>query len=195
MLSVFPIDKNNVWTGEELIQDEKAPLQGVPEAPPVLTGDQVAWRAGKNWLVLEQYPTPALAVPDVETIWLAIKEIRDQKAETGGYLVGLHWFHSDIRSRSQQQGLARMADRVEAAGGPMNQPFEITPGQPLMWKTMSGEFVPMTPNLAHDIFAAAAMQDAAIFTHAEILNAQMRAAGDPNTIDITAGWPAVYGDS
>lgn len=142
----------------------------------------------ENYRLADQPPV------DFDAIWEEIKKLRDSKSDTGGYPVGQFWFHSDLRSRSQQHGLARMADKAGAAGGDMDQPFEISEGQPLVWKTMSSAFVSMTPNLAHSIFDAAALQDAALFTHAETLNAQIRAALDPQSIDITAGWPVVYGD-
>lgn len=107
-----------------------------------------------------------------EARWASIKALRDAKTQTGGYQVGGNWFHSDTFSRTQQMGLVMMG-----AGMP--------PG--LQWKTMGGTFVPMTPALAQQIFAAAAQQDAALFTHAEALKADLQA-------DIAAGWPTTWQD-
>lgn len=111
---------------------------------------------------------PAVLTPEAR--WAAIKAIRDSKTQTGGYKVGANWFHSDTFSRTQQIGLTMMGAGIPAG---------------LMWKTLAGDFVPMTQTLAQQIFAAAAMQDAALFAHAEALKA------DP-TADINAGWPATY---
>lgn len=120
-------------------------------------------------------PTPR---PEVNAqIWGEIKAIRDRKTQNGGYKVGTDWFHSDTFSRTQQIGLTMYG---------ANMPADLT------WKTMAGTFVPMTPTLAQQIFAAAGAQDVALFTHAETLKAQVEAATDPATVDITAGWPETF---
>lgn len=104
--------------------------------------------------------------------WATIKALRDAKTQTGGYAVNGNWFHSDTFSRTQQMGLVMMG-------------AAMPPG--LQWKTMGGTFVPMTPTLAQQIFAAAAQQDAALFTHAEALKADLQA-------DIATGWPTTWQD-
>jgi hypothetical protein len=109
--------------------------------------------------------------------WEAIKAIRDRKTQEGGYLAEGNWFHSDVFSRVQQLGLVMMGNGVP-------------PG--LQWKTMSGDKVPMTPQKAGKVFAAAAAQDAAMFAHAETLKAQVDASDNPATVDINVGWPATY---
>lgn len=117
--------------------------------------------------------------PEVNAaIWEQIKAIRDRKTQQGGYKVGTDWFHSDTFSRTQQIGLTIMGAAMP---------------QGIMWKTMSGSFVTMTPTLAQQIFAAAGAQDAALFGYAEQLKAQVEAAADPTTVDIEAGWPETYG--
>ena len=110
--------------------------------------------------------------------WAAIKRLRDIKAQAGGYQVAGKWFHSDTFSRTQQMGLVMMGANIPNG---------------LQWKTMDGTYVTMTPTLAQQVFAAAAAQDAAIFAHAEQLRAQVFAAQDPSSVDITSGWPLGYG--
>lgn len=129
--------------------------------------------------VAATYVPPATTPrPEVNAaIWEEIKAIRDRKTQQGGYKVGTDWFHSDTFSRTQQIGLTIMG---------ANMPPNI------MWKTMAGAFVPMTPTLAQQIFAAAGAQDAALFGYAEQLKAQVEAAVDPMTVDITTGWPETY---
>jgi hypothetical protein len=111
--------------------------------------------------------------------WDAIKAERDRRTQSGGYLASGNWFHSDLFSRSQQIGLVMMGASIPAG---------------LKWKTMEGTFVAMTPALAAAVFAAAAAHDQAIFAAAEVHYAAMLASSDPAVYDITAGWPAVYGE-
>lgn len=110
-------------------------------------------------------------------IWEQIKAIRDRKTQQGGYKVGSNWYHSDTFSRTQQIGLTIMGAAMPAG---------------IMWKTMAGGFVQMTPTLAQQIFAAAGAQDAALFGYAEQLKAQVDAAADPASVNITAGWPETF---
>ena len=116
---------------------------------------------------------PSLLPPSA---WTKIKVIRDAKIQSGGYQAEGKWFHSDTCSRTQQMALVMMGASVP----------------PIQWKTMDGTFVTMTQALAGAIFQAAAAHDAATFAHAESLKAQVDAAADPATVDITAGWPAVF---
>lgn len=111
-----------------------------------------------------------------DEIWTLIKSYRDNLIQNGGYLASGKWFHSDTLSRTQQMGLVMMGASVPA----------------VQWKTMDGTFITMTQTLAGQIFAAAAMQDQALFSHAELLHATVLAAEDPNSVDITAGWPSTY---
>lgn len=133
---------------------------------------------GPNSEFLQQWETVEYDQPTKDALlanknasrWEAIKSVRDNKLQTGGYLVGTKWFHSDTFSRTQQTALV-----VMGAGIPVG----------LQWKTMDGTFVTMTQTLAADIFAAGAASDTALFAHAEALKA------DPDA-DIYAGWPAVF---
>lgn len=109
--------------------------------------------------------------------WEDIKAIRDRKTQQGGYKAGGDWFHSDTFSRTQQIGLTIMGAAMPAG---------------IMWKTMAGSFVEMTPTLAQQIFAAAGVQDALLFAHAEQLKAQVEASDDPASVDIGAGWPETF---
>lgn len=112
--------------------------------------------------------------------WEDIKTIRDQRTLDGGFPAAGKWFHSDLKSRSQQLGLVIMGASIPAG---------------LMWKTMDGTFVQMTQTLAGQIFAAAAAQEQATFAVAEQHKAAMEAAEDPAAYDYTTGWPAIYGES
>lgn len=104
---------------------------------------------------------------------------RYRRTSTGGYQVGTYWFHSDDTSRVQQIALVIMGS---------NMPANI------MWKTMSGEFVLMTPTLANQIFQSASSSDIGIFNVAEQKKTTMLASSDPGSYDYLSGWPLVYGE-
>lgn len=111
--------------------------------------------------------------------WEAIKAERDRRTQHGGFRVGAHWFHSDTFSRVQQLALVRLGASM--------------PGN-VQWKTMSGVFVPMTPSLAEQVFAAAAASDIATFAAAEAHRAAMLASVNPASYDFSGGWPPVFGE-
>lgn len=112
-----------------------------------------------------------------ESVWTKIKAIRDEKITNGGHCVDGKWYHSDTVSRSQQTGLYLMGEGVPAG---------------LMWKTMDGSFVEMTPVLAKKIFFAAAGQDSALFQYAESLRQQVKESNDPEQVDIVNNWPTTF---
>ena len=112
-----------------------------------------------------------------ENILNAIKDARDSKIQQGGYEVEGKWYHSDTISRSQQTGLYLMGKGVPAG---------------LMWKTMDGSFVAMTPMLAQKIFFAAAGQDSVLFQYAESLRQQINKSTNPEQVDIESNWPTTF---
>lgn len=128
-------------------------------------------------------PLPAKSVLDTRRdywtrlwIWNAIKTERDARQQNG-IKVGANWFHSDLSSRIQQLALVIFA-------------VNLPPG--IMWKTLDGAFVPMTPTLAVQIFQTSATSDVAIFTVAEGHKAQMMASANPLLYDYSTGWPPTY---
>ena len=110
-------------------------------------------------------------------MWERIKDERDYRTQNGGSRVGNNWFHSDQASRTQQIALV-----ILGAG--------IPPG--IMWKTMSGIFLPMTPTLAQQIFGAVVMLDQLVFRAAEIHRARMSASSTPWSYDFSTGWPLTF---
>ena len=110
----------------------------------------------------------------VVTVSQQIKAERDRR-KLAGTPVGAHVFHSDPDSRIQQIGLVMMGASLPAG---------------IMWKTVGGAFVEMTPTLAGQIFQATAARDVALFAAAEAHIAAAAASADPLAYDFTAGWPA-----
>lgn len=111
--------------------------------------------------------------------WERIKTERDRR-KYAGVRVGENWFHSDDPSRIQQMALSMMGAAMPAG---------------IMWKTMAGDFVAMTPTLAGQLFAAVAAGDRAIFAVAEQHRLAMEASDDPAGYDYSVGWPLAYGEA
>lgn len=188
-------DANNFCTAAQLTADGKADQFGVvPLAitePPtydpltqtvVRDGCEVvdgAWQY--KWTVHDLTPEEILSrlVSIRNSKWEAIKTERDKRTQQGGYKVGAKWYHSDTFSRSQQLGLVIMGNNIPQA---------------LLWKTMDGSFVEMTPALAQGIFQSAALSDSNVFAYAETLNQQVQSSDNPETVDIYSGWPECYLD-
>lgn len=128
--------------------------------------------------------------------WESIKAERHQR-KAGGIKVTVSgtdkYFHSDTDSRIQYLGLKDRARDILAAGGTMADPIVIL-GQPVVWKTMDGSFVPITVQIAFDIVAGCAELDALLFGTAEGRKAVMEASADPAAYDASAGWPAAFGE-
>ena len=112
-------------------------------------------------------------------MWQAIQAKRDYW-QHAGVKVGSNWFHSDASSRIQQISLVMMG---------ANMP------QGIMWKTMQGTFVQMTPQLAGQIFQAIAVSDQTIYARAEYHRQNMILSSDPANYDYSAGWPMIYEES
>jgi len=141
-----------------------------------------------KWIFTE---TNQINTPDSETyaalilqeqkdfMWEQIKNERDRRKTEGGYKVGNYWYHPDTFSRTQQIGLVMIGQNLPAN---------------LMWKTMSGDFVNMTPTLAAQVFQAAVTSDVTIHAVAEQKRQAALASSDPMSIDVMSGWPKIYGE-
>ena len=126
-----------------------------------------------DWVESGQTPANSSQSAERAEVWEAIKAHRDA-VKSSGVKVGQHWYHSDANSRIQQMGLVMMGANLPAG---------------LQWKTMSGDFVTMTPSLAGQIFQATAARDAVVFGVAEAHRAALATAQDPAAYDWSGGWP------
>jgi hypothetical protein len=126
-------------------------------------------------LLEKQNPTAA-PVSDIAAVWAQIKAERELRTLTGGFQAGGYWFHSDQLSRDQQI-------KLFLAGAALPQ----TP-----WKTMSGEFVVMSQELATAIITASGASDIAIFGAAEVHRAAMEASANPTAYDYSESWPLTF---
>lgn len=97
----------------------------------------------------------------------------------GGVLLAGYWYHSDDTSRIQHLSLTMLG-------------ASLPPG--IMWKTMSGAFIEMTPTLATQIFTTMLTQEQTIFGVAEYHRGQMMVSADPTNYNFSTSWPAMYGE-
>lgn len=125
--------------------------------------------------ILVDPPAPARAVVEL-TAWERIKAERERRTLSGGARVGDHWFHTDQLSRDQQIKLMLAGEDVPRIG----------------WKSMSGEYVQMTPELARAIVEAVVAADIAIFAAADAHRGAMLASDDPAAYDFSHGWPLTF---
>ncbi len=116
----------------------------------------------------------------VDRMWQLIQDERDRRTETGGFRVGVNWYHSDATSRMQQIALTVYGNALPAG---------------IQWKTMSGVFVTMTTSLAQQIFRAAVAAEQAVFAAAEAHRVAMAASSAPETYDFGVGWPLTYDEA
>lgn len=163
---------------------------------PIVGDESDEYRAFAAWLAAGHSPTPD---ETRETViarqWERIKAERDRRAHASGYPVtidgAVRWFHSDAPSRVQHLGLKDKARDLLAAGGTMADPIRVL-GQPVAWKTMSGEFVALTAQVAFDLIDAAGVLDAQLFVAAETHRARMAASADPGAYDFAGGWAPAF---
>lgn len=125
--------------------------------------------------------------------WIEIKDQRDGR-KSGGVKVGQYWYHSDDTSRIQWLGIKDSSRDILANGGTASDHIQIL-GQTLVWKTMSGEFTPVTVDLAFSVNQAIKDLDAILFATAEAKRQSVNASQEPETIDVTTGWPQTFVES
>lgn len=113
-----------------------------------------------------------------EKAWRLIQAERDRR-KSGGVTVNGFWFHSDDASRIQYIALMMLGQ---------NMP------QTIMWKTMSGAFVLMTPTLVASIFNAVMLNDQLNFANAEQHRFAMYNSPAPLAYNYTSGWTTIYGE-
>lgn len=146
----------------------------VVELPPALIEGQWA----QQWQVnaLSQETAAANLAAARAARWEAIKAERTARM-AGGVLVSGKWFHTDTPSRLQWLALVLLGADVP----------------PKDWKTMDNSFITLTPTLVQQVFIAMVTKEQPIFTHAETLRAQVYASASPAEVDISAGWPEIFG--
>ena len=109
--------------------------------------------------------------------WRQIEALREVKY-SNGVKVGEHWFQTSTWSKINYMGAAMLGDAF--------------PGTD--WKTMTGEIVLLTGQLAGQIMVAIAGQTDAIFKAAQAHKDAMMISEDPSVYDFSTGWPETFGE-
>lgn len=181
MITVYRLNDSGVLLGQETIRAvDPLPVPCTDIAPPPMLGGHYAvFNSGVWSLVAGSWSPPQDGTEVIKARhWESIKAERDRRIQSGGFLVAGKWFHSDTFSRTQQMGLVMMGGNIPSG---------------LHWKTMDGSFVTMTQSMAAQVFAAAAISDAALFSRAEQIKAAMES--DPAAFNLAAqSWPMMFGD-
>lgn len=175
------------------------PRRSVAIAPPMMTGTEVARWNGNGWDVLAErpHPTPeeisAIKQAVAGARWELIRVERDGERAQGGVLVSANWFHTDTDSRIKWLGLKDSARDMLIAGAEPSQ-LVMVDDETVPWKTMTGEFIPVTAQLALDVVEAVKVLDSKLFKRAEQHWALMLASADPGAYDYSSGWPDRFAD-
>jgi hypothetical protein len=177
-----------VWTSTEDGSELTPPEQWMID--PLFADEEFARAIGQRFWTFNDNtintPTPeehALIIKTEQQAekWREIQAERDMR-KSGGVAVGPYWFHSDDTSRIQFIGLV-----LYGANMPNN----------IMWKTMAGSFIQMTPTLALQVFGSIAAKDTAIFSVAEQHKALMLLSENPVDYNFKNGspsWPLMFGE-
>lgn len=163
-----------------------APGLQIVEGAPVQDESGV-WR--QQWV---SAPTPHSAQISVADAWERVKAKRSE-VTAGGVLVSGHWYHTDPTSKIQHLGNKDTArDMLDAGALPTDALLDPVTGNPIVWRVMSGAYVPMTIQIALDVVRAGKALELAAFAAAEVHRAALAQATNPADYDFSGGWPAVY---
>ena len=124
----------------------------------------------------------AAAGNDFVDTWEKVKERRNL-ANAGGVFVRGHGYHTDLESLHKY---AIMYSKI--AVDSLADDFVFHP----MWKTISGEFSPMTVSVLKSIINLGMRNVSINFANAERHKAIMKQSPTPATYDYSAGWTISY---
>lgn len=125
--------------------------------------------------------------------WAELKNQRDTRT-AGGVKIDPYWYHTDANSRIQWIGIKDTARDMIASGGKMTDVVQMQ-GQNLAWKTLSGEFVTVTAQLAFDVVQATKVLDAVMFATCEAKRQALYTSTTPGTFDTSTGWQQTYAEA
>jgi len=131
--------------------------------------------------VLDKATLDTLILQETKTrVWREIQAERDRR-KNNGINVDTKWFHTDDASRIQHIGMVLLGQSLPTG---------------IMWKTMDGTFIEMTPTLAQQIFNSVVANDQQVFACAEQKSIQMESSANPENYDIfsTPTWPLTFGE-
>ena len=171
--------------------------QIIPEGS-IEVSDEVFWQTINDTTVIwafepnskkvykKPYPKEPVEVI-ISNIKNEIDKIRD-KLKNGGVKVGDHWFHSDSDSRIQYLGLKDLARDIPTNGGNDSSTIQIL-GSDVKWKTLTGDFIPLTVSLVFKIVSTISEWDASLFLISQNHKDALAKAIDPSKYFYNTGWP------
>ena len=118
------------------------------------------------------------AAPTAADVWELIKAKRTQ-ANAGGVRVSGHWYHTDPETLAQYSVMYAAIAVNSLPGAYVFAPY---------WKTMAGDFRPMTAGLLKGIVAMGMRNATLNFANAERHRARMVATRLPHLYDYSTGW-------
>ena len=108
----------------------------------------------------------------------AIKDERDRRKFNGVFVMD-KWIHTDTYSRTQWMAMVMMGVSLPV----------------IPWTTMDTTTINTTPALANAVFQGTAALDTQLFGYAAGLIQAVINSNDPNSVDITTGWPLTFGEN
>lgn len=183
---------NDTHTGNVIRKSDNKVVAPVSDPTDQDYVDYVTWvNEGNIPEDFSSYEQSGQALKDEKLkMWELIKQERDRR-KTLGIQVGSYWFHSDVDSRIQWLGLKDTARDMIMDGADKTSNISIG-GSPVLWKTLSGAFIPVNIQLAMDVNNATKVLDADLFKNAELHRANMIKSSNPEEYDYSTGWPLSY---
>lgn len=183
---------NDTHTGNVIRKSDNKVVAPVSDPTDQDYVDYVTWvNEGNIPEDFSSYEQSGQALKDEKLkMWELIKQERDRR-KTLGIQVGSYWFHSDVDSRIQWLGLKDTARDMLMDGADKTSNISIG-GSPVLWKTLSGAFIPVNIQLAMDVNNATKVLDADLFKNAELHRANMIKSSNPEEYDYSTGWPLSY---
>lgn len=157
------------WVGTEWV--ELLPVNN----PGLFYGDAYEWSDTAGAWVIDPELDAYAMVAERAQAWEAIKAERLRQISAGVYIPSIDkWLHTDELSAIQYAQIG----------------YTISAGLfvPLVWKTVSGDFVQMTEALYNELQVRMIANTQANYARAEYHKIMMEASPDPLAYDFSQGW-------
>lgn len=145
-------------------------------------------RPDAGFIASLQNPFPELTLQQKrDNQWLRIKALRDLREISGVSLTidgSIYWFWTDASNLNKYSILLNTAIRKAL---PDDHVFD-------QWKTMGGQFVPMTVATLYNLIDVGSVYIGEVFQVAEMHREYVMESDDPDNYNYQSGWPQTYSD-
>lgn len=124
-----------------------------------------------------------------DRLWIRVKNTRSKRLEQGNVCVDGDWYAVDLMSRSKYVTLLNKAAHVKGA-----QTVLKSAGAEVEWRLVDNRTCHMTVQRIKDLTEAIEVFDTETFAYAAALKETVYNSTSPATVDITTGWPKIYGE-